>query len=697
MARQALIELYAQEAGERLETLQGGVLDLERTDLPPSQRAARHAELLRLLHGLKGGAMVVEELAAVGFLLHAAEDYLGRRGAGEPLGADEAEPLLQGIDAARAAIAAAVARRPLPALRGALAALGAEPDDVWPDAAEPASASAPEARAPASGEASAAGEGVRVSLADLDLLEAALGEVATCRGAHAQRLEEVEDLLALVELRAAPAALEQVRGQLERLARELRKDAHRLSRASRDAEDAAARLRTLPFSSVFELLRRAHRDLLRRTGRPARLQLEGGDVALDKRALDELRGALLHLVRNALDHGVEPAEARRAAGKPAEACVRVAAERRDGRIHLVVEDDGRGVDEAAVRARAAAAGLADAAEGAPLLELLCIDALSTRGEVDEVSGRGVGVGAVRATVERLAGRLELRSEPGRGTSFRLSLPLTLGSRRGLLVEVAQWRCLIPAPSVLRILRRRDAELVASGGRLLLDQAGSPAEVVSLAASLGLPAARGELLVVVQVEGAQRALEVDRVHGHEEMTVRPLGYPVLSLPGIEGVVAHRDGHAIPVLDLAQLEARGTGDASRAAAQPDAPRRAARVLVVDDSITTRTLERNVLEGAGMQVTVADDGRAALEQVRGGGEFDIVVSDVELPYLNGVELVRELRQSFSKTELPVVLVTSVTADAVRAAGMEAGANALILKQSFEPERLLAVIRALLPEALR
>lgn len=709
--KQRLIDIYAQESNEALRKIQSHLLELERASLPSDERAAHVADTLSLLHGIKGGAMVIGELTGVAELLHDAESFLGGLPRDRALTGEEVDPLLSSVDACRRLIEAAVLGEAAPAELRTLAdalrpddAAGAEASPDLP--LEPAPlAEAPESpanRAPTHGQAA---EGVRVSVEELDTLTRSLRELRTSHAAAERQITDVEELGALIEssLRQGgdlSECLKDVRERLQQLEGRLQRDQHRLVRASRDAQETADRLRMLPFSSLFDLFRRAHRDLLRRTGKASTLTLEGGDVLMDKRALDDLKAPLLHLIRNSVDHGLEDPSQRRMAGKVPEGRVRLSARRRRGRIEIDIADDGRGVDIQAAREHAQAQGL-DNAYTAPLLEVLALPGLSTRDTADEISGRGLGMGTVKDLADRLGGHLELESEIGVGTRFHLSLPPTLATRKGLLVEAAGQRFHIPAEAIQRIIRAKNDAIVAVDGSAAV-QVGDQAEpILRLDLALGLSAQRNpqsheeHLLVVVETGRQRAALEVDRVYDQVEIAVQPLRYPLVSVRLLGGMAVDSDGTAVPVLDVAALLRSDRDRSDFSPGQAEGLRRP-RILIVDDSITTRTLERNVLEGAGMEVTVASDGLEALGLVTNANAFDLVVSDVEMPHLDGLGLVRELRAKFTKEDLPLVLVTSVDRDAVRLEGMQSGANAFILKQTFDPEQLLSVIYALLPDGL-
>lgn len=685
-----LVDVYAQEAAEAFDRVVEALLRVEAAGTTPAQRAEALRQALATLHGAKGGALVVDGLAPVAALLHAVEAAVGKLDAAAPPAAGALDAPLAAIDACRALTAGATgATAPRVDVDAALRALGVSPEPA--PAGAPAAATPEEVEAPAP--AGVAAESIRVSLADLDALLRALAELSAGGAALARRVEEVEALAwaARDQGRRAeePAAAAQ-RDGLERLARALRADEHRLGRVVRDARACAGRMRLQPFSTTFEPLRRAVREVARRTGKSARLVTDGGAVLVDKRALDALRAPLMHLVRNGVDHGLEDAATRARAGKPAEGAVRVGARRVGDRVLVSVEDDGRGVDLDALRDRARALG--GVSPDAGLLDLLGTPGLSTRAEADEVSGRGLGVAAVRDAVDRIGGRLDVTTRPGQGTRFALALPLEVAARRGLLVVAGGLPAYLPAAHVVRLVRDvAGRTLRLDGRRALQTDDGPPLPVVRLADVLGRAAADGRAtFVVLDAPGGRCAVEVERVEAQEELVVQPLRRPLVRLRAVEGVVVRDDGAVVPLVDLRGLrgEVASAAPALEAAASPAAPR----ILVVDDSITTRTLEKNVLEGAGMEVQLAQDGQEALGLIAEGREFDLVVSDIEMPRLDGIELVRALRRRHAREALPVVLVTSLEDDAVRARGLEAGADALIVKRRFDNEHLLAVVRALL-----
>jgi chemotaxis protein histidine kinase CheA len=440
------------------------------------------------------------------------------------------------------------------------------------------------------------------------------------------------------------------------------------------------------------------------------LVLTGQDVELDTRVLDAVADALRHLVTNAVDHGCESPAERIQAGKPPQATVTVSARAAGSTVVIEVSDDGRGVDEATLRAVAIARGAlpADSAlTGAALLQVLFSPGFSTRDEITQTSGRGVGLDVVRTVVEDLSGTIEVRAEPGRGTTFTISLPVTLGVLRCLLARVGTERYALPVSGVVETLGLATAERHQVAGVTVLARDGRTMPVVDLGRALGVSGERHpRAAVVVQHGGAGDllALAVDALEGELEVVVKELGTFLGRLPTVAGATIDGDGTVVLVLDIREIAVRqlasGGGQApaslgapSRRTPAAEAPGPAARprVLVVEDSVGVRELQRVILEGAGYDVLTAVDGldgAARLSQ----DPVDLVLSDVEMPGMDGFTLTRTLRRTRGWEDVPVVIMTSRGDPADQRAGLDAGASAYLLKSEFDQAELIDTVRRLL-----
>ena len=471
----------------------------------------------------------------------------------------------------------------------------------------------------------------------------------------------------------------------------------------------------VPFGTIAEPLRRAARDLARSLGKAVELELRGQETELDRGVLEQIADPLLHLVRNAIDHGIEPPEARLAAGKPRYGTVRVHATQLGSEVVVTVADDGRGIDLAQVRQRAGEAG--DAIDGVgddEAIYAIFRSGLSTAATVSEVSGRGVGLDVVRASLASVRGRVEVHSEPGAGSEFRLSVPITLAVLPCLLVEAAGRRFGIPMHSVVSAEAAGWSEDHVEG-QVVIRVRDTILPVSDLAATLGVTAGQGEApasdspAVVVASMTRRHAFGVDALLGQRNVVVKDLGRLLPRLALLAGASLEPDGSIMLVLDVSGLVDRARWARSAAGPAPGAGRARGRdgvppgggvhdrrrgpagVLVVDDTAVVRELERSILEEAGYRVRTAADGRLALAALA-DAPADLVVTDVEMPNCDGLELTRAIRAQPALAGLPVVVVTSRSSEADRRLAMEAGADAYLVKGDLDQRTLLEVVGRLL-----
>ncbi len=585
----------------------------------------------------------------------------------------------------------------------------AAPDVPSPDA-EPVDSE----RAPAD----VGGESVRVSADRLDALAAHATDLLTTSGAVARRPVALEDLFAdLMQWSAAwrrestHGMDERLRGRHADLDRRLHQIAERAARIARAAQDevrvlvratneiltGVRDLRMRRFADAVEALPRAARDVADATNKTVELVIEGEDVEADRIVIDTLREPLLHLVRNAVDHGIEPAAERRARGKPERGTVRVAAVLEQGRLQIVVEDDGRGIDTDAVQRRIAAQGEEAPQDRRSLARRLLAGGVTTKQEATSISGRGVGLDLVRAALDRIGGSIDLRWQEGEFTRFILDSPPSPATLRAIVVDAGGQLFALPIGQVERVVRVRAERVREVEGRPALMLGDAPVPIATLAGVMGPPLREttdhaGAPALLLRSGTDALALIVDSLVDEREVVVRPLDRRA-HVPHVSGGALLPSGRIALVLIARTLLEAGLG---RDIAMPrflteeeSAP--AHHLLVVDDSITTRTLEESVLEAAGYRVTTAVDGQDAWEKLQ-ARDVDLVVSDVEMPRMSGFELCRRMREAKAFAGLPVVLLTGLETAEDRSLGLEVGADAYLLKSSFDQSTLLETIRQLI-----
>jgi len=485
-------------------------------------------------------------------------------------------------------------------------------------------------------------------------------------------------------------------------------DRHRHNTAARvdGLLDEAKRLLMLPFATLFAVFPKLVRELSRDIGKEVELRILGAETEIDKRILDDLKDPLIHLLRNSIDHGIERPERRITAGKPACGTIELAVSQADGnKVEILISDDGGGIDAAKVRTAAVRHGMLTQTEAEKLpahqaLALIFEPEVSTSEAVTEISGRGLGLAIVREKVEKLGGRVILETRPGLGTSFRLLLPLTLATFRGILVEVVQQVFVLPTANVQRVTSVRPEDVKTVEGREMIVLDNKTVSLVRLEDLLDLPRRSSRegvrFMPAVVVESADKriAMRVDAVLSEQEVLVKPLGKPLERVRNIAGATVLGSGHAVPILNVTDLvkSAMRIRPAPLAAhiSAPVEVRPRKSILVVEDSITARMLLKNILEGAGHRVKTAVDGVDAFAILR-SEEFDLVVSDVEMPRMNGFDLTAAIRRHKRLGNLPVVLVTALASREDRERGADAGANAYIVKGSFDQSDLLEAVRRL------
>ena len=459
----------------------------------------------------------------------------------------------------------------------------------------------------------------------------------------------------------------------------------------------------VPFSNTAASLPRMIRDISRAQGKSVDFSVRGEEVELDKRILEKMVSPLTHLLRNAIDHGIELPQVRLAAGKEAQAQVEIAVSRtRGGYVEIRIKDDGGGIDAKQLRDKAVAQGLMTQNDAAGLshdaaVALIFNSGLSTSEILTEISGRGLGMAIVKQDVERLGGHLHVETTLGQGTCFKLHLPVSLSVFRGILIHVRGHDLVLPTTAVERVIKILSQEIKTLENREVIVIDGVNLALLEMGDVLAItekPITQGQYLQIVVVSDAEQRLGfvVDSVDGEYELLVKGLGHHLQGLRYFSGASVLGDGRIVPILDARDLLASAQeGNALTAVRQKSDERVVKKILAADDSITSRMLIKNILESSGYDVVSAVDGADAYEKLINGC-YDLVVSDVEMPHMNGFELTTRIRASDSVADIPVILVTSLETTEDKERGIVAGANAYIVKRSFDQTNLLDTVKRLL-----
>ncbi len=670
------------EARELLQGLSQGILELEKGEASV-QVIGR---LLRCAHTLKGAARVIKQLE-IAKLAHAMEDALTPyREPTTPIPHECIDELLRIGDA----IAAQISSLDIP--------LESRPENLSRTIVdEPL-------------------ETVRVEIGELDNLFEGISEVGMELSTLQSDLDEMEKARLLAKLlneqmsKRRSAGLdglkmmltkiqpltEDILTSLGQLQRNLTTHLDQAERELTQVRVETNRLRLVPASELFVDLERAVRDAARSLQKRVELKTFGGETRINAHVLGEVRSALLHAVRNSVDHGIEAESERRAAAKPPVGTVALSVERRGNRAAFICKDDGRGIDVGAVRLVAVRRNLISPAEAASLgledaIRLILKEGVTTMGQVSEVSGRGIGLDVVQDVVRRLKGIVALSSEPGQGTTLELCVPVSLSSLPALMTDVEGSAVCLPLDAVRGSLHLVDSGIARSAENNSIVYEGRLVPFIPLARLLGRESSRGHShwsAVLIQAESDVVALGVDRLLGITDVVVRPLPSWIAADPIVAGAALDRKGHPQLVLDptavMVAARARPGGVVETTVSRPP-------VLIIDDSLTTRMLEQSILESAGYQVELAISGEEGIAKAR-SCKYGLFVVDIEMPGIDGFEFLRQTQSDPELRDIPSILVTSRSSAEDQLRGKELGARGYIVKSEFEQGFLLRTLRDLI-----
>jgi len=715
-----LLTTFRLEAQEHIDALYSGLAELERNP-DEANRAALVERIFREAHSLKGAARSVNQAAIEGICQSLETTFSGMKSGEQELSPELFDNLMLALNQLSALLSESNAA-PL-----SLSSVSAPPSA----ATEMPRASAPKPAA----ERSSVANTVRIATDKLDSIFLQAEEMLAAKLLAQQRRQELSAVQTLAsswnkewaDFRSRYADFQQalaqqpqlqelleqnaifiksLNHQLNTIAKSSEQDQRMIGRMVDDLLEDMKKALMLPCATVLEIFPRLVRDLAKNHGKEIDLAMQGEELEVDRRILEAIKDPLIHIVRNCVDHGIELPEERMRRNKPGRGHIVIAIQPRNGnRVEITVSDDGAGIDTEKVKAHAQRLGFLSREEAAAMdheavMDLIYHSGVSTSPIITEISGRGLGLAIVREKIDKLGGAVTVNTHLHIGTSFRIVLPLTLATYRGITVCVGDQTFVLPTSQVEQTTRVLRTEIQTVENRATIQLNGITYSLVRLGDVLEIPHTEDPAdpfiqVVVLAASGKQIAFVVDEVINEQEVLVKNLGKQLSRVRNIAGATILGTGKAVPILNVTDLMKSALHASGRmaqiAAIPPEAPREEKRVLVVEDSITARSLIKGILELAGYKVSTAVDGVDGYMQLR-GGNFDIVVSDVEMPRMDGFDLTAKIRADKKLAELPVVLITALESPEDRERGIDVGADAYIVKRSFEQSNLLEVISRLI-----
>ncbi len=524
-------------------------------------------------------------------------------------------------------------------------------------------------------------------------------------GISREAVAQVSDVLAFLDFNKA--RLEALNDQMNKMLKRVQRSGRQLDGMVETLLDDMKQTLMHPFSLLLDMFPKMVRDLSRSQGKEVDLVTRGADVEIDRRILEELRSPLIHLLRNAVDHGIEDPIQREKHNKPRRGTITIAVAQLDaGKVQIIVSDDGAGIDLDKLKAKAVQQGIiapaeADALDERDAYALMFHSALSTSPIITEISGRGLGMAIVQEKIQNLGGKIVVTSTPQLGTVFDLTVPVTLATFRGILVQVANRRFIVPTANVKRVARitANQIKTIENKETIVLDD--EVLSLVRLEQVLGLPPASRpdavvqETIPVLLISAANEvmAFAVDQILNEQEVLTKGLGNQLARVRNIAGATILGSGKAVPILHVGDLltSARNVSNTHIAPTAAETETGPKSILVVDDSITSRTLLQNVLAAVGYMVKTSVDGVDAFTALK-TEHFDLLVADVQMPRMDGFELTEKIRADERLSDLPIVLVTSLGAREDRERGIDAGADAYVVKSNFDQTNLLTIVQRLI-----
>lgn len=737
-----LLVTFQAELDEGLLVISTGLIELEQCSSDAEKRKALIEKIFRTAHNIKGASRSLG-IHSLGEISHAIESIFATfKNSNNTIPKSTIDICLEATDKIKLTMQSFIDKSPLPfdcdalitRMHKPLETVHAEPPEVKAEVIIPAKKAAPDKVTPIAHE-HVAEESIRISLNLVDRISAlseefhvnkiALEDQASAMRHLYDKLNEFipywSNVLTMVDAMAQKNELLKIRdnvhvandllldvaGQVTATFRENSVRVAEYSRLNHQLQETVSELRLVPANNLLVHLPRMMRDIANTLNKNVNIEIKGGDVRIDKYVLSELKDPINHILRNAVDHGIESSKVREELGKPASGTIVVEVKDMGNLVYFNISDDGEGLDFKKIKKRISEVSpeLVDNLDTLPenqLIDYLFNSGFSTKDAITDISGRGVGLDVVKKNITSLKGHISVTSNPNAGTTFSICVPLSLSSERGLIVRCADTFYVIPTSHIEHVQNVNITELVNVEGNqaIIIDK--KPVPIKSLSSVLNLPQEDSKRnlfpIVTMKYDQYKLAFVVDEIIGEKEIVIKAISDPLSHILCVEGGTLIDRNKVALVINPEQLICSSLKTSHYMKHYNIAPEKevksdqikALHILVVDDSITTRTLEKNILESNKFHVTVAVNGQEAWELLN-RTPFSLVITDVSMPVMDGFELTKKIKTSDKFNTIPVIIVTSLGSDAEKMRGVEVGADAYIVKNEFESSLLLKKINEL------
>lgn len=720
LKKEAFIGNYLDETAENLQLIETGVLRLKKD--PENEEVLN--SILRNLHTIKGSSRMLK-FPGMEQIAHAMENiFKGVKEQRYGITPAFLQVVFLGCDLVKAGCGTIrTTREDVPTMDGYLSisekVYSNEPydleqlkEDLLPVLQSGTSAPQTDAGAQADAAGSSDYETIRVKLSSIDRIMQSMNQIVIKQFQFKKIHEDLHTAATAIQKHALDLKRDSATASQYRDYKELHKSVAAIQKSFSDQisvierntyelQEQLMRLTMLPLELIFGTIPRMVEEVSAMLGKDVECRISGTDVLLDKAILEKLYDPVIHIVRNSLDHGLETPTERQAQGKPSPGRLDISCTSEGGNITIRIKDDGRGIDRQQVARRALERNLISADRLEELSEsdvygLLFAPGFSTKSEVSDLSGRGIGLDIVRHNIQKVKGKITIQSDAGSGTEFLLSLPLSLATVSGFFIRSGEKKFLLPSNFVHKIVRLSQQERITYYNKNAFKLENQIIPLYSLSSLLGTvsQAENREFTTVIVVEsvGEKIGVMVDAVLHHVQLIYKPLPRNLQRLKLIQGIVFDETYSIINILFVPELMKAFKSIKSVDILKGKAAARikAKQVLVVDDSLNTREIEKSILELEGFEVTTANDGIDGLEKLK-AGSFTLIITDIEMPRMDGITMVENIRKDPKHKTVPVIVISSHSDEAVRRSATEAGANAYIVKSDFDRNNFSAIARRL------